>query len=188
MKPSNLFLETLTELRRRLAAINDEYELVMASGLLRKLLLDGEPLVHQLNRGLRLQLRFPIATTDAFDAALMRYHPVFDLSPEGLSPKFNLLPSAVTKQVDLDTFLAQRAAAIQGREVSVKDLIRQVSHIEGGVHAGTARTEIERLLAAASESVRINGVTMTAATIRGIGLVVLDGLAPLEAAVTEGPL
>jgi hypothetical protein len=54
-----LFLNTLQDLAARAAAA-DEYMILGASALIRKLLIDGSPLVDQVNRNYRLRLVFEI--------------------------------------------------------------------------------------------------------------------------------
>ena len=52
MDPERLFVHALDDLERR-AAATDEYEVLMAAGLLRKLLMDAHPLVDQVNVNVR---------------------------------------------------------------------------------------------------------------------------------------
>jgi hypothetical protein len=59
MQADQLFLRTLEDLDRRTTAA-DEYEALLAAGLLRKLLLDETPLLHQVNRYRRERIRFRI--------------------------------------------------------------------------------------------------------------------------------
>ena len=59
MQADQLFLRTLEDLDRR-TTVADEYEALLAAGLLRKLLLDEAPLVHQVNRYRRERIRFRI--------------------------------------------------------------------------------------------------------------------------------
>ena len=59
MQADELFLRTLEDLDRR-TTVPDEYEALLAAGLLRKLLLDEAPLAHQVNRYRRERIRFRI--------------------------------------------------------------------------------------------------------------------------------
>jgi hypothetical protein len=52
--PEALFVRTLDDLGRR-AGETDEYEVLLAAGLLRKLLMDDHPLVDQVNADHRLK-------------------------------------------------------------------------------------------------------------------------------------
>ena len=52
------FLETLDEIDGRLQFNQSAYNLLMVAGLLRKLLLDDNPLVDQVNRSRRLKIRY----------------------------------------------------------------------------------------------------------------------------------
>jgi hypothetical protein len=180
--PDELFLHTMRDLRRRVESPDDEYDLLMAAGLLRKLLLDDQPLVHQVNRRFRLKFAFEIATNDVYEAVILEDKPVVYVVNDAISPRA-ALPRSTMRKVNLDGFLARRAAYVHGHDVSVKELILQVANVEGAVHAGTARDEKHRVLAGASETIKIGGAGLAAATMRGIGWVVLDALAPIEAAL-----
>ena len=60
MDPDQLFLKTLSDLERRTGSEASEYDVLRSSALLRQLLLDGSPLVHQVNRHRRLTLVFRV--------------------------------------------------------------------------------------------------------------------------------
>ena len=66
-----LFLYTLHDLERRTAA-TDEYEVLISPALLRKLLLDKERLMDQVNRGHRLDLRFRISAVASRTVAIQQ--------------------------------------------------------------------------------------------------------------------
>jgi len=59
MDVDTLFLETLADLRRR-SNPGPEYEVQQLAALLRKLLLDGQPLIDAVNRTRRLRIRFRV--------------------------------------------------------------------------------------------------------------------------------
>ena len=54
-----LFLDTLRDLEQRVSA-QDAYQILGISALIRKLLLDGYPLIDQVNRERRLKIWFEI--------------------------------------------------------------------------------------------------------------------------------
>ena len=59
MDRDELFVRTLADLRRRLErGRQDEYEAMGIAGLLRKLLIDGQSLVDQVNRDRRLKITY----------------------------------------------------------------------------------------------------------------------------------
>jgi hypothetical protein len=58
MTVDELFLFTLEDLEQRVELGRGEYDALMAAWLLRKLLLDELPLIHEANRSRRLKLRF----------------------------------------------------------------------------------------------------------------------------------
>jgi uncharacterized small protein (DUF1192 family) len=58
MTADELFLLTFEDLEERVALGRDEYDALISAWLLRKLLLDKQPLVHRANRSRRLKLKF----------------------------------------------------------------------------------------------------------------------------------
>ena len=58
MDPEHLFVETLDDLSRRIEPGHPEYDVLMSAALLRKLLLEEQPLPDQVNRAYRLKLRY----------------------------------------------------------------------------------------------------------------------------------
>ena len=58
MTADELFLLTFEDLEERVALGRGEYDALMSAWLLRKLLLDEQPLVHRANRSRRLKLKF----------------------------------------------------------------------------------------------------------------------------------
>jgi hypothetical protein len=76
MQADQLFLRTLEDLDRR-TAVADEYEALLAAGLLRKLLLDETPVVHQVNRYRRERIRFRINGETPLERIMLQDNPVF---------------------------------------------------------------------------------------------------------------
>ena len=62
-----LFLKTLEEIEARIRQ-QDPYEILACSALLRKLLIDENPLIHQVNRDRRHKFRFKIGLPPRFPA------------------------------------------------------------------------------------------------------------------------
>jgi hypothetical protein len=176
-----LFLETLSELENRIGEGRTEYDFLMAAGLLRKLLTDGNPLVHQVNRSVRMKLEFDVTEEVVMPPGFV---PVYAARLEGISPHIST-PSFPHKTVSLDGFLREVVVRLHGRPVTVHQVIDQVAHIEGGVHRGDPRDEHERLLRDVGSAVGFDGVPLIAHTLRGIGLVVVDALRGLAEQVRE---
>jgi hypothetical protein len=67
----------------------------------------------------------------------------------------------------------------------VHDVIDQLAHVAGGVHAGAPDSDIQKALTAFSASWLFSGYPGPFFQLRSIAPVVLDGLAPLRQAVAE---
>jgi hypothetical protein len=72
---------------------------------------------------------------------------------------------------------------INGQQVTVRDLIDQLAHIEGAVHAGNPREPREALLKEVARQLYVGGLPAGVRQIQSIARVVAHGLAPLRDAV-----
>ena len=174
-----LFLDTLKDLEERIVA-EDPYKILGASALVRRLLLDDQPLIHQVNRAHRLNLSFectkrremPVgiaeptlwATQDGFDAATA--------------------PPFLTRQtVTLDQLFACVLLTVNGHPFTLREVVLFEANVMGAVHEGTPRQEKERALAEINNYFAIGGYRASLRQLCAIGRVVLRGLAPLRAAI-----
>jgi hypothetical protein len=183
MQADQLFLRTLEDLDRRTTAA-DEYEALLAAGLLRKLLLDEAPLVHQVNRYRRERIRFRINGETPLERTLLEDRPDYWAIGDAIDP--DAFPSpGLSAPVDakLDQFLARTVMAVRGERLSVGDLIRQVAHIDGAVHKGRPASAREELLDEMSRFMFFPDLPSTVHHVQLIGRIVVHGLTPLRDAI-----
>lgn len=181
MDRDQLFLQTLEDLRKKTDSEAIDYEMLMSAALLRKLLINGSPLLHEVNRHRREKIRFLVSPEDAYTRMVLEDAPVFWGKYEAISPRLG--QSRAGEEVDLDGFLATRVMLVRSVNVSVQDVIRHVSHLEGAVHAGHPKDDRDALLHAVNAELQVGGVGAVVRTLRGIAAVVLDGLEPLAARI-----
>ena len=183
MQADQLFLRTLEDLDRR-TSVADEYEALLAAGLLRKLLLDEAPLVHQVNRYRRERVRFRINGETPLERIMLEDNPVFWAIGDAIDP--DAFPaSGISAPMDakLDQFLARTMMFVRGERLSVGDLIRQVSHIDGAVHKGKPTNAREELLDEMSRFIFFRDLPATVHHVQLIGRIVVRALAPLRDAI-----
>lgn len=183
MQADQLFLRTLEDLDRR-TTVADEYEALLAAGLLRKLLLDEAPLVHQVNRYRRERIRFRINGETPLERTILEDNPVFWAIGDAIDPDAFPVPG-VSAPVDakLDEFLARTVMFARGERLSVGDLIRQVAHIDGAVHKGKPASVREELLDEMSRFMFFRDLPSTVHHVQLIGRIVIRALAPLRNAI-----
>jgi hypothetical protein len=182
MEPPRLFLETLAELDMRLSS-QDEYDVLAISRILRLLLDDEQPLVHQVNRVHRLLLRFNCTRSYIFRLPASLQPDTLTVQ-DGFDPETSI-PGNERIEVDLQGLLSEVVAVHNGRRLSVLDVIKYEAHVEGGVHAGTPRDEQAAILKGLNASLRVGGYTPTLRQLKPIGRVVLRGLHELAQRVRE---
>jgi hypothetical protein len=176
-----LFKEALDELAKRTLSGTSEYDLVKASALLRLLLLDDQPLMDQVNRTRRLDIRFAVGRTPYTDV-VMAAKPIVYARGDGLDPGTGI-PSTVAVPLKRDAFLREVVIFYEGHVATVHDVIDYLAHVEGGVHRGIARDGKAKALKAMSEQIALGGYPLGAQSVRAIARVVINALQPLRESV-----
>ena len=172
-----VYLRTIDDVRQKLKG--DQHDIVMASGLLRKLLLDGgSSLVDQLNRNHRRRLTYEVISPTALPAGL----PTPDLHFQNIDPSW-LAPNAGPKRdkVSRDGLLKLKCLSISATHFSVREIIKLCAHVFGGVHLvpPTAREQI----LIDHQGLLFDGSSAAIHSLAGIINVIVAGLAPLTESV-----
>lgn len=184
------FLRNMDDLRK-VANSADDYELVKASALLRKLLIDGSRFVDVINRPRRLRLSFTVV--DLADHPLtqttLSLNPTTYLHADALHPDDALASMQTRKVVNLQALLATSVGVYDRKKCTIANVITCCANVLGGVHFGEESTtddpevEVMRKL-----NIKIAGMRPIVLQLRSIIKIVLDGLVPLEQAVRSAPL
>lgn len=179
-----LFLRTLQDIEERIAPGKDDYEVLMVAALLRKLLLDGDPLVHQINRNRKLKVQFTaVHRRPPTDRATVLWTIQDGLDPDTAFPRLG----GEVVRVSLDKFMALPVAAVEGVVIDIGSLIRYLAHVEGAIHAGTPGNDKERAIAKFSNGIGIGGMESGAVrAMLAIGRVTLKALQPLRQQMRAG--
>jgi hypothetical protein len=186
--PENLFIDTLEDLRRRTDLRASEYDMVQAAGLVRRLLIDGNPLYAPINRGFRLKLKFRwgrlrVATAARngsawvpggwLDPTLADLHPSLQNDEAQKTLREN-----PPHEGTLHRFLDHDPILRGEDRVTVRELIKHYANREGGVHYDDSppdSTLLDDVRAESEEALRL--------TVLAAGRIVYRGLEPLAAAV-----
>ena len=158
----------------------------MSAGLLRKLLLDGPPLTDRVNSERRIKIRFRMNGPTLYEQAVRADGATFWSLADGIDPSISRPPGLQNPiEATRDQLLAREVMWLSGTPITVRDLIAQLAHIEGAVHAQLAREPKELLLREVAARIYIRDLPAGVDQVRSIGRVVLQGLEPLRVAVTE---
>jgi len=175
-----LFLKTLADLEAT-AANPEWYDLIKASGLLRLLLLEGDALVHQVNRnyGLKLEFSFHALPKVGQENVLAAWTRV--------SKSANPNDKRETQTGSLDDFLTAGCLGLRGRILTVRDVIRANAHLKGGVHVGRLREKDvgEAGVLVMDRMLNVGGAEASLAVLRDIIQVTLEAVKPLAEVVRE---
>lgn len=162
-----------------------KYEILMAAGLLRKLLLDGSRLMDQVNRHRQIPIHFRIMIRDSTPSP-GELPPVLWVLPSGLDPDATGVQTPPKiEEVSRDRFLKRPVAVYMGETATVQDLVLYHAHIAGAIHAGDPKNPKEHAIAEL-ERMSWEDTTLSLEVMRSIGRVVVKGLEPLVAAVQRG--
>ena len=141
MHAEPLLVFTLQDLRFRLSK-RTHYDAIRAAGLLRQLLLDGEPLIVQANR----KLRYEILTSGAW-ASVQSPDGEYRLWTSVIGPvSVEANEEGFTERVSLAQLLKAPLVRWDRHEFTVAEIIRLAAHVQGGVHKGRPEDEREQIL------------------------------------------
>ena len=175
MDVHDLFAATLDDLRALCNnPLSTEYDALRTSALLRKLLLDASPLAQQVNRQARLPLIFEVSSLNVRHEAYQDDEPVFHWTS---AEPFGLVP---TLQLKWDAFLNYPIVRAFEYYYTVRNLIKVVAHVQGGVHRFEPEDEKEAALLRASESLTLNERSLLHIALFSVGRVTHRALAPLQ--------
>jgi hypothetical protein len=183
----SLFDKTLDELEQKTKA-NNEYDILMTTSLLRKLLIDGNnSLVCQINKNGK-KLKFTINKRDPLHK---RFSSIFNpndisnyywFSADGLDPETTDQnhPSYNPQELNFDEFLQYVVIFAKGQEITIRDLIKHLSDKEGGVHKQREKlekTEVKNILIREIEhTIGIGNFSAGLNTIKAINRIVIRAL------------
>lgn len=131
-----LLRNSIPDMRRRIAS-TDDYERLGLAALLRRSLLDGQPVLNLA----RKRHRLPSPT--------FGYTPLPADEPKLSLPFYVRAGGAFAEPSTsgtIDNLLAARVAVFEGGPVSVKDFTRVFAHVEGAVHLRAPKEPLERYI------------------------------------------
>lgn len=182
-----LLVETVADVRRRSIepGARSRYELLGIAPLLRKLLIDGQPLLNTV-RPVRPEVRteFRIRQWSAAEDA----QPGEDLpyllqlgGPELVGgPEDSALPK-------LKHFIGARVGMVRGRPLTVREVVKYYANVEGGVHFGVPREDAQSGLSEMAPML-LGRSTGHIEILAHLGAIVVDALTPLCESILAAPL
>lgn len=179
MDKDTLFLKTIEDVENKMKS-KDAYEILMISGLLRKLLLDDYPLTDQVNKNRRLKISFVINDRKPpFVDASLEFWSIED----GFDPDTSVPHLSKPLAVDRERLLNSEIMIVNREVITVFDLIKFLSHVLGAIHAGSPKTSKEIALNEINKYLKIGGLPAGIRSILAVSRVVLKGLEPLRKSV-----
>ncbi len=179
MTREQLFIYTIKDLEKKLVA-TDQYEILMIAGLLRKLLLDGTPLMDLVNAN-HLKVKFIINSKPIPED---KYLSIWSIE-DGLDPSTAVPHLCKPIEVNREQFLSTKILKAVDKVFSVRDVILHLAHIEGAVHAGSTKDEKDVILNKFIQEWQIGGVAATFRLLKAIARVTVKGLKVLESSLTS---
>lgn len=180
MDTEELFIRTLDDLERCISS-NDDYTILHASALIRKLFLDESPLVDQVNQIIHAKLKFEVVDTDKlFEVFQTPDMPKFEFLgiQDALDPES--IPNPPKKTVTRDAFFKVPIQVAQGRRFTIQEIVKHQANIEGGVHAGKSKTADDRKLEEVEDTIKIFSLPPGLRQLQAIGRIILKTLFPLK--------
>lgn len=145
------------------------YQRLGIAPLLRKLLLDGEPLIQRIRR---VHPDVPVVFTVG--------HVRRDRVTVTGDSVIGMIEPPQPVELGLKQFLGHPFMQVTGSTITVGDVIRHFAHVDGGVHLGKPQNDSERVLSRVAPMLFIGGGWTIA--LSELGRVTLAACAPLRAA------
>jgi hypothetical protein len=182
-----LLVETVADVRRRSEdpGARSRYELLGIAPLLRKLLIDARPLLNTV-RATRPEVptEFRIRQWGA---------PKDEQHGEDLPYLLRLGgPELVGGSEDpalpkLKHFIGARVGMVQGRPLTVSEVVKYYANVEGGVHFGVPKDETDHVLSEVAPLL-LGHSTGQIEILAHLGTIVVDALTPLCDSILASPL
>jgi len=157
------------------------YDLSRASAIIRQLIIDGSPLMDQINRTHKLNIIFPVSKINIPDlnAPLNRGLEYWDIQ-DGLYLE-EMKPEQL-EHVKRDKLLSKGIMIVKGKEITVKDAVKYEANTQGAVHSREAdlTKEEEEKMDLLARTIRVGGYRPTQRIMKPIGRSVLVGLKELR--------
>jgi hypothetical protein len=173
MDAKTLFLERCKQVEILMQSHKEIDLLDLAAGL-RQLILDGDSLIHQVNRDHRVRLAFVVGE---FRSPVDAYVTIASLE-DGLNPDTRP-PGSPSKEVNLNGFIGHVVLYLNGHGHSVRDIIKHASDAAGGVHRSDNPREQHKKIAEYSAGFGIGGLLAAIRQLQAIARVTIKGLRPL---------
>lgn len=173
MDRDSLFLEVIDDLRAKTVS-STPYDILKSAGLIRQLILDMPTLVSIVKRGRIGKIHFKVKN--------LRPMPGVDawFIGDGLDPDTSP-PIGTIVTLSLDEFLKVIVLQENGNNITIKEVVRYVAHILGGVHAGTPQEKSDIILDELDKHWKLGNQGAPIYSLAAIARVVLKALEPLEA-------
>lgn len=150
-----------------------------AAAVLRRLLVDDHPLVHQANKGPKLKLLFPVLRGAAKQVDYSDYAMAYiRLEPPQNAPD-------ETEHLTMARFLGVTSFVTDGQSMTVRDFIQYTANVAGGVHKDVAEKAAHVAIEKISSGIAIPQGPVQH-TILAVTRVTLAAIEPLYLKLTKG--
>lgn len=174
-----MYLRTIEELDQ-LKESHDPYDLIRISDLVYRLLYDRPSLTELSSKvlGQRFKTVFIVGAEISLPKGIPA--PIFYSVEDGLDPDTSP-PWSESRQINIDEFYKMEIMQINGISITVRDLIRFLRNVRGGVHRGSPDNTKEKEVAMhdMQQFFGIGGLPAGIRIMRAIGRVTLKSLRPL---------
>ena len=174
-----IFLHSVIDLAERTEVAN-RYTILKTSGIIRQLLIDGNPLFDQVNRDYKEKLIFKVQQKP--DIPSERVTECGSVMKQWLGITF-IYPEKESKNIELlnrDNFLKYKILNYGAEEFTVLEVIKICANKYGGIHYENVKDEREILLDKLNSSFSLLDFDCVIYSMHGIMRVCYDALLPLS--------
>lgn len=178
MNFDKLFLKSLNDLHLSINS-GDEYKVLCASGIIRKLLVDGGRLVDQVNRDHKLKIKFRVIPPN-FQSIQGVPEPHMWCMVDSIDPRRSPEKNAITELINIDKFLGLTIGRVDEHKYTVKNIIEFAANVAGAVHYRSPEGKLEEAINELRKFHIFSDINVLLQHLRSIGRIILEGLRPLR--------
>lgn len=179
MNKKVLLVRTIDDLHKSINS-NDEYEILRASALIRQLFLDGDKsIVDRINPKSKNKSKLEFEVIEHTPPNIPGLDFKIWAVVDGIDPR--VAPQHFPRvKKNRDEFFGMTVAIIDSHRYSIRELVKFVANVMGGVHSGSIKNEKEKSLAQIEDLYIFSNVSIALMFIKSIGRIILESLKPLQ--------
>jgi hypothetical protein len=185
MTPELLFLYCLRDLEKYVRPGRCQYDYLNIARILRQLLLDRPSVTDEVNRKRKVPLEFRARLPRRKENEVNQPSCWLSFRMDSIDPDVFVAKDTDAVSLKRDQFLSVEVMYLEGRSITIKDLIRHCANQKGAVHSQQPKSDKDRVLLRTGSALRFGEIDATTRALVPVGIITLKALRPLANTVRD---